>query len=681
MLEVYVLITLSAIGFMLNQATNTNKKSYGEPKQNEVPSMDNVYNSRNFERSDKIVRGKANKMYEASRNPAVSGVISKNHHFDKEKPVNDREEHIRSLTGKYMQSQEFVHNNMTPYFGSRMRQNMDDKSNKAILENFTGVGDLQKNKCEQRSFYDLSKENIHGSQNSTDFYKDRLESKIRNNEFPIPKVTVGPGLGQGYNANPTGGFQQFGINEYAQEKCVDELRPKNKPKITYDARNVDGMKTPLRGEIGSVEKNRVERFYEQTPDMYLTTVGSTVGNTQRPKVLIEDTNRQTTSSDYVGTAGATNKKRRMEPDAKQSYRQQFGSYGVRNATLSATDKAQSKHDYGKSQILVYNNERDLTTTKVYQGNVVSLIKNLVAPITDMVKITKKQEHVDSARHFGNMSIQIPDKPTIYDPTDVARTTIKETLIHDEIGTGTLTGAKQLYVYDSDEVAKKTLRETMERLDYEMNISSHVNKGTVYDPDDKLRTTINETTIDNYRDGNIDSRAKGGAYETNEMDARTTQKEFISDNDFYGQATRDLGIGYETNEHEARTTQKEFISDKDYFGVAGDMNKEFMSYEDYQNARISANKEVTLEGREPTQTGTKVFNDQVSMMFKKQVYDKGTFRTTGNTDKVYNNIPTMSDHAITKSRLAMDLNIGDRLDSGIIDSLKNNPYNRSIAETL
>ena len=77
------------------------------------------------------------------------------------------------------------------------------------------------------------------------------------------------------------------------------------------------------------------------------------------------------------------------------------------------------------KILVYNNERDITSTRVYQGNLTSLIKSIAAPVIDMIKITKKEEFIDNPRHFGNMGIQIPSKQTIYDPNDIAKTTIKE----------------------------------------------------------------------------------------------------------------------------------------------------------------------------------------------------------------------------------------------------------------
>ena len=90
---------------------------------------------------------------------------------------------------------------------------------------------------------------------------------------------------------------------------------------------------------------------------------------------------------------------------------QLNKFDLGNASLAAQG-AKDKHDYGKANILVYKNERDVTSTKVYQGNLTSMIKSIIAPIADMIKITKKDDMIDNPRHFGNVNVQIPDKPSI-----------------------------------------------------------------------------------------------------------------------------------------------------------------------------------------------------------------------------------------------------------------------------
>jgi hypothetical protein len=155
-----------------------------------------------------------------------------------------------SLTGELVDENTFTHNNMDPYFGGNIRQNMDIDRNAVLLENFTGVSDIPKQKCEVKTFYDKSKDmgNVFGVSNNNDYYRDRIEQpRLRNNEVPIEQIRVGPGLNQGYTAKPVGGFQQFEDGEIARagEKCVDQLRVKTNPKETFKGRNVDGMKAKL----------------------------------------------------------------------------------------------------------------------------------------------------------------------------------------------------------------------------------------------------------------------------------------------------------------------------------------------------------------------------------------------------------------------------------------------------
>jgi hypothetical protein len=318
---------------------------------------------------------------------------------------------------------------------------------------------------------------------------------------------------------------------------------------------------------------------------------------------------------------------------------------------------------------------------VYQGNVQSLVKAIIAPLEDIMRINKKEHAIDNPRHFGNMGVQIPDKPTIYDPNDIARTTIKETLLHDDMGVGAMTGPKKLIVYDPDEIAKRTIRETLERMDYEMNLGTDVPKGMVYDPDDKTRTTMKETLVEETHDGNLDRLEGLGAY-INDYLAKNTQKQFVSDNDYYGVATRENADGYKTNKYEARNTQKQFISDGDHYGVAVSSQKKDRSKEDTSNAVITERKEVTLYGREPTKVGNKVANggETVNLDVKKQQCDVTSTRANNNIDRfVGSKIPTFTDFNITKDRSYQSIP-DDRLDPTLLKPFYDNPYTQPLTSS-
>ena len=748
MIELYVVVTLFAIGYLINQ-NNGSKPSGGMVRStvnvHEVPSMNNVYDSRYTGIANVATQKRSNVMVAAAKNPERTGVISRNFKLNEES--NGK---VKLLSGEVVDKTSFQHNNMVPFYGGRIKQNVDDKSNSATLESFTGVINDYKSKCEVPSFFDKKTDvnNPYGARNMNDFYQDRIVApRVMNNVTPIPKIYVGPGINKGYSAEPTGGFQQTDYLDCIMPKSVDELRVKTNPKVSYAARTLDGVKAKLPGKAGKVSKNRVETFWEQTPDQYLVTTGANLKESMIPEYLDKQTNRQETSKEYKGTAIYQNGKgRTLEAGVQKTSRHAYKEYGVRNASLVEYGPG-SKDDYGKSKIIVYSNERDLTTTKVYQGNVTSMIKAIVAPLQDMLKITRKEGAVDNPRHFGNMAPQFPDKPTVhdpndvarttikettltevalgnlkgsekptvhdpdhiarttikettltevalgnlkgnekltvYDPNDVARTTIKETLIHDEMGKGTVTGPKQIYVYDPDEIAKRTLRETLERMDYEMNLSAGVYKGKVYDPDDKARTTMKETTEALGRDGNVGVKERTGDYVADGYDAKKTQKQFLSDQDYYGimgLGNKADGDGYLKENYDMKRTHKQFLSDMDYYGQAqASTDKKPMSHEDMMNARIRANKESTLFGRDPTKEGAKVANgaECLNVKFKENACDIAGARGTNNIDRFPSQIATLGDTTLTKDKKMYEQYDDDRLDPSILKAFLENPYTKPL----
>jgi hypothetical protein len=652
MIEVYLLVTLAAIGYMMNASTTKAKsntivlKRHANQSQQRPTlsrSQGDIYHSAALPKVEQEMMQRSQHMNTLSRNPRESGVISKNYAYEKNPSTFDMSKidtaparKIKLMTGETVSAEDFTFNNMMPYFGGHIRQNMTDDANKNLLESYTGVSSADfKKKCEVASFYDNKRDmaNINGMKNQSDFMLDRMNApRIRNNVTPVEQVRVGPGLNQGYSSTPTGGYQQFSVQDVIMPKCVDQLRVANNPKTSYEGRVVDGMKGSMRAEVTHMDKNRASTVIEQTEDNYFRTTGAYLKEASQPVYEAKHTNRVDTTREYMGGAGNTmNFARVVDPaSVRPSTRVQLDEAGVRNAYLGRQGVG-TGDDYGKSTIMVYDNERDITTTRVYQGNLTSLVKAIVAPITDAFKGTRKDEMIDNPRHFGNVTAQIPDKPTlydpndvaratikettiheavlgnlkgnekitvhdpndvartttkettihdaivsnlkgsekltIYDPNDIARTTIKETLIHDEIGTGTITGPKQVLVYDPDEVAKATIRETLQRMDYEMNIASAVRKGTIYDPEDIARRTMKETLTDKTRDGNIGGVEGTGDYKTTEFVAPNTQKQFLSDNDYYGTAARTNADGYIVANVEAPNTHKQFLSDNDYYGVA------------------------------------------------------------------------------------------------------------------
>ena len=148
-----------------------------------------------------------------------------------------------SLTGEPIDPKAFTHNNMTPFFGSHVRQNVDEYTNTNIIESFTGQKSFEKRKTEISQMFDpeANIRNPYGMSNLSGYQRERyIVSNRRNNEAPTEKIYVGPGLNRGYTWYPSGGFQQAETRDYILPKTVDELRVKTNPKLTYNVPIIPG---------------------------------------------------------------------------------------------------------------------------------------------------------------------------------------------------------------------------------------------------------------------------------------------------------------------------------------------------------------------------------------------------------------------------------------------------------
>ena len=231
------------------------------------------------------------------------------------------------------------------------------------------------------------------------------------------------------------------------------------------------------------------------------------------------------------------------------------------------------------------------------------------------------------------------------------------------------------VYDPKEVAKVTLKETMKDYVNNTNIKGAM-KPTIYDPDDTAKTTVREMTENAERDGNVSAVQQGDAYKTTEYSAKNTNKEMTSDNDYYGMPENADGNGYETANFEAKNTNKEMLSDNDYMGVSKNDVDKAMSYEAIYNSVINDVNESLLQGREPTNSSVKVANGKDAMKVTKEKNDchLKTYRSVNNYDKITSVTPSkqMINMKHTKSEVE-----SDRLDRVLVAEFEKNPYTQSL----
>ena len=687
----------------------------------DIPSMNNIYDSRYFDKVKADEQNRSNKLYEYSKKPYETGIVSKtagsamfNRKFYSE--INDNnnnnnnnnrggggsgggggssgsgsgindDNYTFSLTGERVPLSSFSHNNMTPFLKKNVTQNTNVE-NMSMLDNLTGNNSLKKGKQEIQCMFKPqmnSGGNICGMKNNDDFFKSRIElSEVANNFFPIEKIRVGPGLNQGFGSESSGGFHQADTLDYAKPRTLDELRSKINQKETYFEIPVKGhLKGPdRRGEIAPMAKQRPDTVFEQTEDMWIKTTGANTKDTLRPAQNIRPTVRQESHIEYKGNI------------AKNDLNQ-----GI-------------KDDYGKSKIILYNNERETTENKTVITNVTSIIKAIVSPIMDALKYTNKEYTVEATRGVGNPSIQIPSKATLYDPVNhIMKTTVKETTIHDNEA-GNLTGNKETYSALTD-TAKTTVKETTLHDNEPGNLTG--NKETYSAATDLAKTTIKETLIHDTVLTNVKSNE--AAYFKNSDDAKKTLRQTLPTQDtvrniggvvykvtlydpdivaktttkettimgkseygFIGGMLEGIFGGYINKNVEMKNTQKQFTSDVSEYGIAGSTNEYRQPDRTAdENAEIDGTREAILiaAGHTPNPGNVNIGIDSadIDMYSKKPIENSFAAREKGNVGIIYQSTPSLDNCGITKMPNKSNA-YSNRLDADLLEAVNNNDLMRT-----
>jgi len=192
------------------------------------------------------------------------------------------------------------------------------------------------------------------------------------------------------------------------------------------------------------------------------------------------------------------------------------------------------------------------------------------------------------------------------------------------------------------------REVTEERTYEGNVKSVFNGETerLYD---SVKPTIKQTTLDDSRNGFVGSSITQVPKERLQDDVRATKKQ---------------------------TTNFE------YNGNAGSYLPGSMANDQYQRADLNPNKEIISQGRAPTTENTKLMNgmDTLNVDIKKIESDYFNPRIN-NLDKVYQEIPSEQEDVreYTQEKDTLDnVTLADRLDPGMLDPFKQNPYTQSLA---
>jgi hypothetical protein len=348
---------------------------------------------------------------------------------------------IYSLTGDFMKSGQFVHNNMKPFNGKNVRgQLYNNNIAESILDNYVGGGSQNIKKIEQAPLF-KPEDNVqwaHGTPNNSDFYQSRVNPAMRNNMVkPFETEQVGPGLNKGYSNAGSGGFNSgMEARDKWLPKTVDELRITTNPKEEYSIENFQGPAQSLVtniGQIGKVEKFRPDTFYIQNQDRWLTTTGQEKQGRMISQEIFKPSNRNETTTHYTGTPSANLKTASYNPGvSEESKRIQLPEKLVPHSSATGKGPSSDGEYFIKSHSNITNNRCTMQQPDSFRNSFNSAIGAVIAPIMDVLKPSRKEEYSCNIRVFGNGGGEVPSNYLLYQGDNISPT-IKETTIYSPHG--------------------------------------------------------------------------------------------------------------------------------------------------------------------------------------------------------------------------------------------------------
>ena len=231
---------------------------------------------------------------------------------------------------------------------------------------------------------------------------------------------------------------------------------------------------------------------------------------------------------------------------------------------------------------------------------------------------------------------------------MAKTTIKETMIHDTTIANIKGDKGEGYILFDDDEAKKTLRQTMPKIDSIRNIGGTTYKVSLYNPDLVAKTTMKETMI------------KGK-----------------SEYGFLGGVLEGLFGGYLSTNVELKNTHKQFLSDTNEYGIAGsgvDFRQPDRTAD--ENAEIDGTREGIMmsAGYTPNPGNVNIISDSsdIEMTTKKPFENSIAARDSGNIGMIYQSSPILDNCSITKMPQKSNA-YSNRLDSDLLEPMTTNDF--------
>jgi hypothetical protein len=322
--------------------------------------------------------------------PEIVPVPTGNANYSEESPE------VSILTGLPLDRS---HSNMTPFFGSTVKQRTEEFSNVPLIERFTGTE--ARDKKEIASLYDKKQQNIYGSPAFTtqiDINSRYIPGVFRENELPFEQTRVKAPIAWG----PEDTIKP-------QFKTIDELvvnsKETYKGKLIH-SKKLDGGRGEERGITGKVNKNRPETAFEWGEDRLFKTTGEMTAAQLHPDYNQIFRDQKTTAVSYFGnTKAQISKTDSRLVTGSHGQDPEGGRYSATATTIFADPKKRLvendplnfiRNNGGSSQlrdnptghIMVQQTDRDNPNTQILGGS--SERSGPIQQLYDLAKITTKE---------------------------------------------------------------------------------------------------------------------------------------------------------------------------------------------------------------------------------------------------------------------------------------------------
>ena len=479
-----------------------------------------------------------------------------------------------------------THNNMVPFNKWRDKQynNQNCDNNQVVIDRYSGSSRFYFQKKEIEPFFEPSESatiqynpNLINEMDRTRY----IPSYLKQGEKPFEPTKINKGLNLKYNELGKGGLND---NYRPNLKNIDELRPLNKPKLSYSGFIIEGKKGEKRGNIAIPNKYRPVTFKEnKTTDLI---PNSGINKEQvKPNYNLKKQRRKSnvTSFGNIKKSQGTNNNKLLgttnKYDRKLSNLEQQGNI-TNNNVFNPNNKSYTIFDnqrnltkqelntfintistsYSKLNPEIKQTLRNILSNYQFNTNISSIQKQNISNLPDLARNTLKQILV-----LNELNTNIKNNNGIYSNlTDIAKNTLKETLTEKQLQTN-IQGNNTTYSNLTD-TTKNTLRELLSLIPINTNIQG--NNTTYSNLNDIPKETLKQLLTEKQFNTNL--QTNNTTYSNLNDKAKETLKQLLTEKQL-NTNIQNINTTYSNLTNEAKETLKQLSLIKDYIYLTGNKN--------------------------------------------------------------------------------------------------------------